>query len=65
MADNVSTLILSVSWAETALGLVFYILRFISNWRFVRRFRWDFALASATVVSAIHYLFFGFSEMTR
>jgi hypothetical protein len=42
--------ILAVSWAETGIGLAFFILRAISNWMFVRRLRWDFALAILTVV---------------
>lgn len=46
-----SAVILTVSWIETCIGLFIFSLRFLSNWKFVGRFRWDFALASLTVVS--------------
>lgn len=51
MGESVGALILAVSWTETALGLFFYILRVVSNWQFVGRWRWDFIIATATVVS--------------
>ncbi|KAL3470361.1 hypothetical protein BJX99DRAFT_50999 [Aspergillus californicus] len=50
---NKSNVILAVSWAETAIGLVFFILRFVSNWKIVSRFRWDFAVASLTVTTEL------------
>ena len=50
MAEGLSVAILVVSWTETAFGLVFLTLRFLSNWQFVGRFRWDFWLALLTVV---------------
>ncbi|CAI7607540.1 unnamed protein product [Penicillium glandicola] len=51
MAGNNSLVILAVSWAETCIGLFFFGLRFLSNWKFVGRFRWDFAVAGLTVVT--------------
>lgn len=50
--DN-STLILVVSWTENSLGVLFFILRFITNWRFLHRFCLDLALAALTVVRNI------------
>ncbi|KAJ5593964.1 uncharacterized protein N7459_000172 [Penicillium hispanicum] len=51
MAQGMSVAILAVSWTETVLGLVFLTLRFLSNLKFVGRFRWDFALAALTVAT--------------
>lgn len=51
MAGDNAALILAVSWTETAIGLFMFTLRFLSNWKFVGRFRWDFAVAGLTVVS--------------
>ncbi|CAG8924032.1 unnamed protein product [Penicillium salamii] len=51
MAGNNAALILAVSWTETCVGLLFFALRFVSNWKFVGRFRWDFAIAGLTVVT--------------
>ncbi|KAJ5086587.1 hypothetical protein NUU61_007894 [Penicillium alfredii] len=51
MAKGMSVAILVVSWAETFVGLTFLTLRFVSNWKFVGRFRWDFAIASLTVLT--------------
>jgi hypothetical protein len=51
MVGNNSVVILAVSWTETCIGLFFFGLRFLSNWKFVGRFRWDFAVAGLTVVS--------------
>ncbi|KAL2816651.1 hypothetical protein BDW59DRAFT_182400 [Aspergillus cavernicola] len=51
MAGDKSPMIVAVSWTETAIGLVFFALRFVSNWKIVARFRWDFAIASLTVVT--------------
>lgn len=39
MADNLGPLILGISWTETSVGLVFFALRFITNWKLIRRFR--------------------------
>jgi hypothetical protein len=50
MQVDSTTTILGITWAETFLGFSFYILRFISNWTLTHRFRWDFTLASLTVV---------------
>jgi hypothetical protein len=55
MAGDNSAVILAVSWVETCIGLIFFGLRFLSNWKFVRRFRWDFAIAGLTVVSVVPY----------
>ncbi|KAF4761028.1 hypothetical protein HAV15_005372 [Penicillium sp. str.  len=46
-----SAVILTVSWIETCIGLFIFSLRFLSNWKFVGRFRWDFALAGLTVAT--------------
>ncbi|KAJ6093902.1 hypothetical protein N7467_002747 [Penicillium canescens] len=51
MAGDNSAVILAVSWVETCIGLIFFGLRFLSNWKFVRRFRWDFAIAGLTVAT--------------
>lgn len=51
MAGDNSAVILAVSWTETCIGVFLFSLRFLSNWKFVGRFRWDFAVASLTVVS--------------
>lgn len=51
MGGSVAGLIVSVTWTETALGSFFYLLRVVSNWQFTGRFRWDFTIATATVVS--------------
>lgn len=53
MATNLPVLILAVSWTETVLGLIFFCLRFVSNWKVTRRFNWDLALAGLTLVSSI------------
>lgn len=53
MGESVGALILAVSWTEAALGVFFYGLRIVSNWQFVGRWRWDFILASAAVVSTL------------
>lgn len=53
MVGNNSVVILAVSWTETCIGLFFFGLRFLSNWKFVGRFRWDFAVAGLTVVSGL------------
>ncbi|KAL4922764.1 hypothetical protein BDW62DRAFT_2743 [Aspergillus aurantiobrunneus] len=53
MAGDKSVMILAVSWAETAVGLVFFALRFVSNWKIVARFRWDFVVASMTVITQV------------
>lgn len=45
--------ILAVTWTETFVGLIFITLRFLSNLKFVGRFRWDFWVAAFTVVSSI------------
>lgn len=50
--------ILAVSWIETFFGLLFLTLRFLSNLKFVGRFRWDFWIALLTVVS-------GFDDTTN
>ena len=47
---DLSVAVLAVSWTETAFGLLFFSLRFITNWRLLHRFRLDFALAAFTVV---------------
>ncbi|KAJ5332775.1 hypothetical protein MYU51_009099 [Penicillium brevicompactum] len=51
MADNNAALILAISWTETCIGLILFALRFVSNWKFVGRFRWDFAIAGLTVAT--------------
>ncbi|KAJ5858734.1 hypothetical protein N7534_004011 [Penicillium rubens] len=51
MVGNNSVVILAVSWTETCIGLFFFGLRFLSNWKFVGRFRWDFAVAGLTVAT--------------
>ncbi|CAG8137576.1 unnamed protein product [Penicillium olsonii] len=51
MAGNNAALILAVSWVETCVGLLFFTLRFVSNLKFMGRFRWDFAIAGLTVVT--------------
>ncbi|KAJ5515153.1 hypothetical protein N7463_004705 [Penicillium fimorum] len=51
MAVDNSTLILAVSWTETCIGLFLFSLPFLSNWKFVGRFRWDFAVAGLTVAT--------------
>ncbi|CAI7567297.1 unnamed protein product [Penicillium bialowiezense] len=51
MAGNNAALILAVSWTETCIGLFLFALRFVSNWKFVGRFRWDFAIAGLTVAT--------------
>ncbi|PTU24978.1 hypothetical protein P175DRAFT_0428129 [Aspergillus ochraceoroseus IBT 24754] len=53
MSSNRSAMILAVSWTETCLGLVFFTLRFVSNWKVVARFRWDFAVATLTVITEV------------
>lgn len=50
MADDKSVVILAVSWAETVVGLIFFGMRFITNWKIVARFRPDFSVAGLTVV---------------
>ncbi|KAJ5690486.1 hypothetical protein N7462_004878 [Penicillium macrosclerotiorum] len=50
MPNDTSTLILVVSWTETCIGLIFFTLRFLSNWKVTGRFRWDFAFSGLTVV---------------
>ncbi|KAJ5774897.1 hypothetical protein N7457_009793 [Penicillium paradoxum] len=49
MAGDNAALILAVSWTETSIGLIMFGLRFVSNWKFVGRFRWDIAVATLTV----------------
>ncbi|KAJ6156276.1 hypothetical protein N7497_005161 [Penicillium chrysogenum] len=51
MVGNNSVVILAVTWTETCIGLFFFGLRFLSNWKFVGRFRWDFAVAGLTVAT--------------
>ncbi|KAL2830423.1 hypothetical protein BJY01DRAFT_118892 [Aspergillus pseudoustus] len=53
MAGNKSAMILGISYAETVVGLIFFTLRFITNWAIVARFRWDFLVASVTVVTQV------------
>ncbi|KXG50584.1 uncharacterized protein PGRI_043510 [Penicillium griseofulvum] len=53
MAGNNSAVILAVSWTETCIGLFLFSLRFLSNWKFVGRFRWDFAVAGLTVATEV------------
>ncbi|KAL4940016.1 hypothetical protein BDV06DRAFT_224502 [Aspergillus oleicola] len=51
--DSKKAVILAVSWVETFIGLTFFFLRFITNWKIVSRFRWDFAVASLTVTMQV------------
>ncbi|KAL4965487.1 uncharacterized protein BDV14DRAFT_199892 [Aspergillus stella-maris] len=51
--DSRSTIILAVSWTETFIGLTFFFLRFITNWKIVSRFRWDFFVATLTVTTQV------------
>ncbi|KAL4930971.1 uncharacterized protein BDV17DRAFT_289393 [Aspergillus undulatus] len=53
MAGDKSAMILAISWVETFIGLSFFTLRFITNWKIVARFRWDFAVASVTVLTQV------------
>lgn len=55
MAGDNAAVILAVSWTETCVGLFMFTLRFLSNWKFVGRFRWDFAIAGLTVVNINPY----------
>ncbi|KAL4795831.1 hypothetical protein BDV19DRAFT_388854 [Aspergillus venezuelensis] len=52
-SDSRSTIILAVSWTETFIGLAFFFLRFITNWKIVSRFRWDFVVATLTVFTQV------------
>ncbi|OJJ42778.1 hypothetical protein ASPZODRAFT_20055 [Penicilliopsis zonata CBS 506.65] len=44
--------VIGSSWTETAVGLLFYILRLVSTWTFVGRARWDLALVTIAVLFA-------------